>query len=80
MIRNIVIGDKLYPVLHQFSEERVLIKYDGLVVFANQPRGSATWELDGEPAREDEKPVLEALIAENGGFDTTSVVVTPPEE
>lgn len=73
---NIVIDGVAYSVVHSFGDARVIINYEGLYVFADKnPDG--TWDLSGEPARENEKPVLEALLAPT--MDQTIVTVTKNE-
>jgi hypothetical protein len=50
-----------YEVAHTFSPSRAIISYDGLYVLVDQVDGA--WDLSGEPARPEEKPVLETLLA-----------------
>lgn len=64
---------KDYEVAHTFSEGRVLISYDGLYSFADRA-GDGTWDLSGEPARPEEKPVLAALLAPT--MDQSVVTIT----
>lgn len=53
---------KQYMIVHAFNEARVIIDYDGLFVLVdNDPQTG--WELSGEPANQDEKPVLATLTA-----------------
>lgn len=59
---TITLDGQDYEVAHKFSESRVLVNYCGLYTFADKAT-DGTWELSGEPARQDEKPVLEALLA-----------------
>lgn len=73
---DVTIDGKSYRVAHQFNESRVIIDFDGAYVFADRwPDG--TWDLSGEPAREDEKPILAALLAPT--MDKTVVTVIKDE-
>lgn len=59
---KLVVEGQEYEVAHSFNESRALINFDGLYTFVDRaPDG--TWELSGLPARPDEKPILDALIA-----------------
>lgn len=74
---HIAIDGTQYKVAHLFDETRAIISYDGLYVLVDRlPNG--TWELSGEPARANEKPVLNALVAPM--LDKTTVTVTPPDD
>lgn len=78
MATQITFADgKTYNVAHTFSNTRCIINYQGLYVFADQG-SDGTWDLSGEPSRDDEKAVLAALIAPM--MDVTVVTITPPEE
>ena len=59
---SITIDGKDYEVAHSFSPERAIVNYDGLYVLVDR-NADGSWALSGEPARDDEKPVLEALTA-----------------
>lgn len=74
---NITIDGKSYEVAHQFNENRVLINYDGLYVFADRNM-FGNWDLSGLPAREDEKPILKAFLEPT--LDKTVVTVTKEDE
>ncbi len=71
-----LVDGKEYEVAHAFSPTRALINMDGLYVFADQVAGQ--WDLSGEPASEDEQPVLAALLAPT--MDQSVLTVIPPEE
>lgn len=75
---KITIDGKEYEVAHQFNESRVIISYEGVYVFADRWADGGGWDLSGEPARENEKPVLEALLAPM--LDKTVVTVTKDDE
>lgn len=51
-----------YEVAHEFGPGRVLVNYEGLFVLVDRDPQTGEWDLSGEPARPDEKPVIEALI------------------
>ena len=55
----ILIDGKDRPILRRFSDSRVLIDYDGLVVFADLEAGA--WVLSGVPASPDEEAVIKEL-------------------
>lgn len=74
---DITIDGKSYKVAHLFDEKRCLVEYEGLYVFADKAF-DGTWELSGEPARENEKPVLAAFL--NPMLGKTIVTVTPPDD
>lgn len=71
-----MIDGKLYEVAHEFNPARAIINYDGVFVLVDK-NADGTWDLSGEPAREDEKPILEALI--KPFEDQTIVTVTKDE-
>lgn len=73
---KISIDNKYYEVKHQFSDNRCLIDFDGLFVFAD--RYEHGWELSGVPAREDEVDILNNLLKPT--LNKTFVKVIPPEE
>lgn len=59
-----IAGDpKFYDVVHAFGDNRAIINYDGLYVLVDRVGGTDQFELSGEPARESEKPILNALVA-----------------
>lgn len=61
-VMKIALADgKQYEVAHMFGDSRALVNYDGLYVFVDLVGG--IWDLSGEPARDDEKPILAALTA-----------------
>lgn len=51
-----------YEVAHDFHNGRAIIIYEGLYVLVDQIQ-DGRFELSGEPARDSEKPVLNALVA-----------------
>lgn len=74
---DITVDGKTYTVEHFFSATRAIINFDGLYVLVDKyPDG--TWELSGEPARENEKPILNALVAPM--LDKSILKVIPPDE
>lgn len=56
-------GGVYYDVAHFFSEVRAVIVYEGLYVLVDMDPATGEWDLSGEPARPDEKSVLEELTA-----------------
>ena len=66
---------KEYEVAHAFSPTRAIINYDGLFALVDQMGGQ--WDLSGEPARDDEKPILTALLAPT--MDQSILTVTKDE-
>jgi len=71
------IDGKSYEVLHYFSNKRAIVDYDGAYVLADHVQNE-DWELSGLPARDNEKPILAALLAPM--MDRTILKVTPPDE
>lgn len=69
MPEHITLDGHGYEVLHRFREERVLIRYDGAVVFADC--NASVWELSGVPAREDEKAIFRKFVPD----ETTTTFV-----
>lgn len=66
-----------YDIAYSFSENRALIEYDGLHVFADRAL-NGVWGLSGEPARDgEEKEILKTFIA--AIEDSTIITVTPPK-
>lgn len=59
-----------YRIEHKFSDRRAIVNFGGAYVLADRV-DLYKWELSGEPAREDEKPILNALVA---GIKTTTTV------
>ena len=51
-----------YEVAHDFQNGRAIIIYEGLYVLVDRIQ-DGRFELSGEPARDSEKPVLNALVA-----------------
>jgi hypothetical protein len=75
---NITIGGKEYAVEHSFSQSRTLVRFEGALAFADMA-SDGTWDLSGEPARDDEeKRVYRELIAPE--LDVTEVAVTQNPE
>jgi hypothetical protein len=74
-------GDEVVTVASVITEDvRVIFKdADGLFEFADNNGGTEGWQRSSADPTESEKAVLKALIAANGGFDQTSVTVTPPD-
>jgi hypothetical protein len=57
----------------------VIINYQGTMVFASQ-RNDGKWELwAGSPSAADKMALVDAIEA-NGGFDKTSLEITPPSD
>jgi hypothetical protein len=68
------IAGKMYTLVHDFGMGRAIVDFDGAFVLVDAlPNGD--WELSGEPAREDEKPALNKLVATMG----TTTTVTEPD-
>jgi len=64
---------KTYMVAHAFDSARALINFDGLYVFVDKAE-DGTWDLSGEPARPDEKPILNALLAPTNDKTVVTVI------
>jgi hypothetical protein len=73
---TIEIDGQQYPVAHAFSEDRVIICYDGLHILAD--RLGSSWWLSGKPATEAEKPVLAKLTEPTN--DVSVLTVTKDDE
>jgi hypothetical protein len=70
---QISIDGKACEVLKQFSEDRLLVSYDGLFAFVDLVNG--VYELSGVPARDGaEKEAFAALIAPIDGTTTVTVI------
>ena len=63
------IDGKDRPILRRFSDTRLLVSYDGLVVLADLVAGA--WQLSEVPASVDEEAVIKELSP-----DGTTVVVS----
>lgn len=72
---NIVLDGTSYEIAHSFSSTRAIINYEGLYVFVDQA-SDGTWELSGLPAREHEKPILNALVAPMNDKTDVKVIKT----
>ncbi len=70
---KILVEGKSCTVMHRFNENRALVDFDGLYVFADQ-FADGTWELSGEPAREAEKPILKALLDPTNDQDRVTII------
>lgn len=74
---QIFLEGSMRTVLHRFSDDRVLIDYDGLFAFADLV--GEDFQLSGIPARDgDEKRVLAALTAPLDGTTTVTVIADDP--
>lgn len=74
---KVIVDGKARDVIHSFGEDRAIIIFDGLHVFADRA-SDGTWELSGEPARDgEEKRVLAQLVSPL--VDVTEVTVQNPE-
>lgn len=71
------VDGKSYEIAHFFSNTRAIIDFDGAFVLVDRVQND-DWELSGEPARQDEKPILAAFLAPM--MDKTILKVTPPDE
>jgi hypothetical protein len=71
---SVQIDGKLYEVVHTFSENRVIVDYDGLYALADRDAGRGTWDLSGVPATPAESAVLSTFTEE--ARDVTEVTVT----
>lgn len=67
-----------YEVVEALWPGRVVIAYEGALVFADYNNVEGGWELSQDPPSAEDEATLKRLIEERGGFDKTSVVVTPP--
>jgi hypothetical protein len=71
-------GFHTFKVAAELSPTRVIFVDDaGLFEFADLRPGDG-WDRSSADPTESEKAVLSALIASHGGFDQTTVAVTPP--
>lgn len=78
----IKIGDSAYEVLDVFpptaSGETVIVRYDGLFLFAvNRGNGWALETPEDAPLTDEQKAVLRQYINGSGTLDTTTVDVEP---
>ena len=48
-------------VIHEFGPSRAIVVFGGAYVLVDRVDAD-TYELSGEPARENEKPILKALV------------------
>jgi hypothetical protein len=71
------VDGKSYEIVHYFSNKRAIIDFDGAFVLVDHVQNE-DWELSGNPAMENEKPILAAFLAPM--MDKTILTVTPPDE
>jgi len=73
---EISIDGKSYAVVRQLREDRVIIDFDGMFVFADCMWGA--WDLSGVPASLEEGKILQELCAPTN--DKTVVTIIKDDE
>jgi hypothetical protein len=72
-------GDESVKVVYLVSDQRVIFQDEaGLFEFADLKPGAEGWQRSGVDPTESERAILKGIIAANGGFDETTVTVSPP--
>lgn len=71
---TVTVEGREYELVHNFGLNRGIINLDGAFALVDRV-GAAQWELSGNPATDDEKPVLQNFVDTIG----TSTTVTAPD-